>query len=1455
MRYKMNKKIKIFLVLLLIFVSVGAVSAVDDTNNTVASSDEDISDVSSDLHVLTSDDVVNEDGLSSDSHTITEENYNSYFNNKGNLISTSVKDNDTLIISGELKDKNFIIQRSVNIRGTDDVKLQNCMFTLSGGASGSSISNLNIYNTKETTYGIFLNGVSKCVIHDCFIRNTGASSYTICIANDANYNNVTNNVLQTYGITYGHGSRSTSPLIISGAHYNYVADNDIQCDDANGIYLSKFSGGPLKGGDSNFNIIYNNTIKYNVLPTSWAYGIQVMGSNNLVTSNRIIGAYLGISGGINTTISNNWIINVTGADFNNIDVEIGGTGAISTSMGSIVRNNHIVNAKISSTGAGISVSDRCVVENNDVEVLLSGVGIRPQGSNVVIQNNTISTISGAGILNYKTQFFNLYVLDNRITSMSGVGILIQQVSSKKMPGNITIVNNTIFTNNQYAINAAEVDASMFYDISVDKNIIVNRNSKVKTPEGEYNSSKYYYSFKGKTFNITPDNFGEYIDENGGLNSNITDGDILFFKGEFSNKYIYLNKAIKLTGDSPVFYNTTFRVSSEGVWIEKLIIDNDHSERINAWGVLIYQVSGSTIVNCTISVYDPNAAYAIYVVESDQVDIINNTLSSEGNYLTYTILAHTVNDCNIINNTIFTNGTGVLYTFEPEHCLEGDTVCPDGNSVCPDGDTVCPDGNSVCPDGNSVAGSHVLKEVYRTYGILMVYSSDNIVSKNKVRVTSKLNKTYSPFNSTNSIVGIDLYYNSHNNVFSQNEVYVWGNDNYQYGMGVLGYYTTMIAPEGQGAENNKFIDNKINVDGTYFATGIIIGSSSENTTVTGNTVHASSNNVTYGITLEVSQKSIIKNNDMTLNSEIIYGLEAFDSNENVIDGNIFNIVAKQAYGFVMSNSRDNKIYSNKILLEIDDEGFSIKNISTKNFDTIVGGNAGLYLRSYATGNSIENNNITTLKGYSIIIDEDAIDNLILNNYLSSANGTGNDAVNSTANNIVKDNYVHLVSGTLLNVDIKYMENGTFKFVTEDINLNGAKVEFMDDYGEIINTTIISNGEAIFEYDFGGFINHNPARYVFYAKIYKENYKITSFDCYVNISPGDLFVSVNNLTGAVARNAQYVAIVKNVLGKGVSGISVEFYVIDEGFKVYIGKAITDSEGVATLVSEIPKIYDENPVVFADIVDLYNFNPTSAQANVIAYWLTDTMITINSNIYSGGNIAILKDNKGNVLSKKSVSLIIDGNAINSVTDSNGMVKIPVITKGSHVITITFAGDENYYESKISSKINVLPSIVESKDSSVYYGNTINYKVRVRGSDGDFGAGNIVVIKIKGNTYKVSTDKNGYAAKVLKLKSGSYTITAEFNGDKVVNKLTFKPTLSAKNIVKKKAKKIKFSVKVVDKKGKAVKKKKVTFKIKGKKYAAKTNKKGVATVSLKNLKVGKFTIISSYAGCTIKNTIKIKK
>ena len=83
----------------------------------------------------------------------------------------------------------------------------------------------------------------------------------------------------------------------------------------------------------------------------------------------------------------------------------------------------------------------------------------------------------------------------------------------------------------------------------------------------------------------------------------------------------------------------------------------------------------------------------------------------------------------------------------------------------------------------------------------------------------------------------------------------------------------------------------------------------------------------------------------------------------------------------------------------------------------------------------------------------------------------------------------------------------------------------------------------------------------------------------------------------------------------------------------------------------------------------------------------------------------------------------------------------------------------------------------------------------------------------------------------------------------------MTAKNVVGKKSKTTKFSVKLVDKNGKVLKNKKITIKVKNKKYSIKTNTKGIATLSIKNYKVGKYSVTSSYGGCTIKNTITIKK
>ena len=138
---------------------------------------------------------------------------------------------------------------------------------------------------------------------------------------------------------------------------------------------------------------------------------------------------------------------------------------------------------------------------------------------------------------------------------------------------------------------------------------------------------------------------------------------------------------------------------------------------------------------------------------------------------------------------------------------------------------------------------------------------------------------------------------------------------------------------------------------------------------------------------------------------------------------------------------------------------------------------------------------------------------------------------------------------------------------------------------------------------------------------------------------------------------------------------------------------------------------------------------------------------------------------------------------------------------------------------------------------------------------SGVIVKIKVNGKSYKIKTNKDGYALFKINLKPGKYIITAEYNSYIVSNKINVKSLLTAKNIFHKKAKKIKFSSKLVDIKGKALKGKKITFKFKGKIYKVKTNKNGIATLTIKNLKVGKYTIMSIWNKFRIKNTSQIQE
>ncbi|WP_298500455.1 right-handed parallel beta-helix repeat-containing protein [uncultured Methanobrevibacter sp.] len=1540
----MIKKINIFLVLLLLIVSISAVSAASDGNITDLGSNEasqatlevpvdnDISYSSSNL-----DDAVADANASAapSSHTVTESTYARYFSSyDGKLVSSDVNPGDTIVLQGSFTGKSFVFEKPVNVVGGTSNKLVNSMITLLSGASGSSIANLNIVNTNATTYGIFLNTASNCSVRDCTIKNTGMSSYCICIANGANYNNITGNDLTTYGITYGHGSftRSTPTLILSGSHNNYIANNHIEADDANGIYLSSYSGGPLKGGESNYNTIFNNTVHYNVLPTSWAYGIQAMGKNNIIKQNTVIGGYRGIStASSGNIIIDNKIINLTGADYNHPGVETGGEYGIVASYNSYVANNTIIGAKVISTGAGITAIDNSIVEDNFVNVTLKGRGIVGGGNNVIIRNNVIFTVSGSGV--YQSgEDSGLIVDGNNITSDSGAGILIEKLSSKRMPKNVTIANNIISTNNKYAIDVAGVQADTS-NIDYES----NKGGLINSPAGVIDTSKPIYIFKGTTHTITPENIRKYINDNGGLTSEIKDDDILNFAGTFSNEVIYVTKAVKITGKNPIFYNSTFKVTSGGVLIENLTIINKAAERVNAWGIFINQATGVKVTNNKISVSDPKAAYAVYVLQSTDIEVSDNELASEGDYLTFTLLSYACEDCSFENNVIKTIGTGKPYQFSPEKCIDGNelvingksycldgnelvidgksyriddngltingtsycldgnefvidgtaycidgnefvidgtsycldgneltidgvsyqfkdnkltingtTYCLDGNEVTIGGNTYCLDANEVnidgkeycldgnelvidgvhyqfnnkkltvngtsyCLDGNEVTiggntycldgnelvidgksycldgnelvidgtrycvdgneycmdGAHVVSEIYQTYGILLLYSSNNLIYGNDVNVTSKLESqqaTKGSNSSQNSIVGIDIYFNSHNNTVSYNDVYLKANDNYIYGMGVLGYYTGHSAPVGQGATNNSFVGNQITIDGVYCVEGIIIGDESEDTFVEDNVLNLKSDAVVYGIYFELSHKSTVKNNGLNLNSQAIYGIEGYGSNNNNVLDNTIDANAKDVYGVIFLNGNNNIITGNKINANGNGEA-----IDTAILDSIKPGNAGIILMANSTGNYIADNEVKSTKGYAVSLDDEAINNVIADNYLICEKGVANKAINNAKNNNVSDNYVYIANASVEDVTVKYRGTGEFKLVT-DKKMDGAIVKFYDLDGKYLVQSTVSNGVAVAKYKFDA--SYTPAQYLFTAKIFKEDYKASSFDINVFVSKSNMKINVAAVSIGQGDKGNVVAKVLDEFGNPISGVSVVFKRINSAGKaVNMGSAKTNSNGVATLS------------------------------------------------YSVGASLTLR---------------------------------------TYSMTAEVANQDNYNGAKTTSKLTVKEKIsfVGAKNYNVYFGNTVTYKIQIKDANTKkVLSGKSVTFKINGKTKTVKTDKKGYASYSVKLNAGSYTITATCNGYSSSKKITFKPTLTAKDVSQKKSKTTKFTVKLVDKKGKILKNKKITFKFKNKQYSAKTNSKGIATLSLKNLGVGKNTITSSYGGCTIKNKITIKK
>ena len=254
-------------------------------------------------------------------------------------------------------------------------------------------------------------------------------------------------------------------------------------------------------------------------------------------------------------------------------------------------------------------------------------------------------------------------------------------------------------------------------------------------------------------------------------------------------------------------------------------------------------------------------------------------------------------------------------------------------------------------------------------------------------------------------------------------------------------------------------------------------------------------------------------------------------------------------------------------------------------------------------------------------------------------------------------------------------------------------------------------------------------------------------------------------------------------------------------------------------------------------------------------DTVISNDfSKMYKNGTqyYATFVDSQGNLLKNTAVKLNINGVYYTRTTNNQGVAKMNInLNPKTYVLTAENPASGEQH----TTKITVLPNIVENYDLTKYYRNNSQYRVRLLNDAGKpVGAGVNIVFNINGVFYTRSTDANGYAKMNINLGEGEYIITGEYKGLLASNKIKVLPILSANDLKMTYKDGSKFIAKLVDGQGNVYSGQTVRFNINGVFYDRVTDDYGQAKLNV-NLQAGTYTITSTYNGFNIANTVIIEE
>ena len=172
-------------------------------------------------------------------------------------------------------------------------------------------------------------------------------------------------------------------------------------------------------------------------------------------------------------------------------------------------------------------------------------------------------------------------------------------------------------------------------------------------------------------------------------------------------------------------------------------------------------------------------------------------------------------------------------------------------------------------------------------------------------------------------------------------------------------------------------------------------------------------------------------------------------------------------------------------------------------------------------------------------------------------------------------------------------------------------------------------------------------------------------------------------------------------------------------------------------------------------------------------------------GKNLVVtLKEVNGNAIANAKVTVTFNGKATVLITDANGQATLAIpanLVPKTYAASISYDGDATHLKSTASTNVVVKKATVKltaKKKTFKAKVKTKKYTVTLKDNKGKAMKKVKLTLKVKGKTYKATTNAKGKATfKIKKLtKKGKYTAKVTFKGNANFNKLVKKVKITVK-------------------------------------------------------------------------------